>query len=285
MDEVSAQTDTAKETLQDLRCTNLVEKIDIPEDYIVLQDENAVLITHCSLPAKGNSALQQNQLCYERIKDFLGIEPITRCIMETLTFEGDALELISEYVPRGAAGCLMIHSVVDGKKKGCQDLEQELQKPDSCSPHEPTHLFVAGTVLHNDPPWLNEGLAEYVMAALQDNVSLECFSDGFSYIFRNPSTGEVREAKEGKYVPMDRSRKKHKEAGTSFDAYLTGACLWNHLDRQYGHETFMAIMQDVEDSRLSSISFVDSILSPRIGKTGISDLEQRFGKDSIDAFR
>ena len=282
MDKVSAQTATPKERLAGLTCNDLVNKLPLPlsDGYIALQDKNALVFTHCSLSYFGASRLQHNQSCYEKIHDFLGIQPITQCVMEAMSFEGDLSELESMYVsPQkgGAAGCLMIRSRWLGEKGTCQPLGTEIPEMYSCAPHEPAHIFVAGTVLDRDPPWLNEGLAEYVMSQLQEGITLECFADSFR--FTSPSQTKV-----GPYLPLDIGRGEHDRNGTSFDAYLTGGCLWNHLDKGYGHATFRAIMQDVNASRFSEMSFVNNILLDRIGESGIKDLENKFGKDSIKAF-
>lgn len=286
IDKVSAQTATPKQNLAKLTCTKLMEKLPLPlpKDYIVLQDKNAVFFTHCSLTNHGTSRLQENQHCYEKIHDFLGMQPITQCIMEAMGLEGDLSELESMYVSsqkEGAAGCLMIRSAWFGEKKEKCLLEEEITKVktkvNSCAPHEPTHLFVAGTVLNINPPWLNEGLADYVIAQLHEGITLECFADSFRFISEN-------QTKVGSYVPLNKGREEHESNETAFDAYLTGACLWGHIDKTYGHETFKAIMQDVDASRFSYLSFVNDILMRSIGEKGVNDLKKKFGKDSIEAF-
>ncbi len=286
MDEVAAQTAVQKEDLANLTCEDLLSKLSlpIPKDYVTLKEKNAVVFAPCFLTEYGDFRLQQNQFCYENIKDFLGIQPITQCLMEALSVEGDLQELEAEYVSQGAAGCMIIRSRWSGEKKECQKPKEEKVNEYSCAPHEPTHIFVAGTVLHRDPPWLNEGLADYVSVQLRENETLECFAGSFRYTFKDNYTGELKEMKEGSYVPLDMEREEHRQQGTSFDAYLTGACLWDYIDSNYGHETFKAIMQDVNASRFASMSFVNNILQYHIGENGINDLKNKFGDDSIEVF-
>lgn len=286
MEEVSAQTAMPKEALLSLTCSDLLEKLylPLPADYVTLNDKNVVVFAHCSLITSGTYTLKQNQYCYEIINDFLGIQPITQCFMEAVYYNGDLSELASMYIGDGAARCIMTRSIWNEKKNECEHREEQLPKVESCAPHEPTHLFIAGTVLHGSIPWLNEGLATYASAQLRENETLECLTDGFKYVFRDFYTGEVKQTKEGKYVPLDWTREEHKKNGTPHDAYLTGACVWDHIYSQYGQETFKAVMKEVEASRFACMSFVDDILQHHIGESGIDDLKNKFGDDSIEAF-
>lgn len=291
MEEVSAQTAAPKEELANLTCSDLLEKLylPLPEGYIILKDKNAVIFIHCSSRSYGNFLLRQNQYCYEAIKDFLGIQPITQCLMEAKLFneELSTSELRSIYIGEvGAAGCLMFNSAWVGEKEQCgensEESKENLEGTDSCAPHEPTHVFVSGTLLHRNPPWLNEGLAEYVSIQLLSQYHiLECFADSFRYGVHNDV---LNYTKEGKYVPLDIEREEHRQQGTEHDAYLTGACLWDHIDATYGHETFKAIMQDVNASRFACTSFIDDILQHHIGESGIDDLKNKFGDDSVEVF-
>ncbi len=286
MDEVSVQTATPKEALAGLTCEDLLQKLylPLPHDYLTLKDKNAVFFTHCSLNYNGTFHLQQNQYCYEKINDFLGIQPITKCLMEAMDFENGLVELKSMYVPRGAAGCFMISSGWLGEKKECQETDDSLIEVDGCAPHEPTHIFVAGTVLHRDPPWLNEGLADYVMIKLRPNdMTLECLPGSFKYVFKDSYTGELKKVTEGDYISLDEDREDY-DKETQHRAYLTGACLWQHIDSVHGHETFKAIMQDVNASRFRYTSFVNDILLSHIGESGIDDLKNKFGEDSVEVF-
>lgn len=242
MDEISAQTDTPKEELASLTCASLLEKITLPlpQNYITLKEENAIAITHCSSLNFGNFLLQHNQHCYQQVKEFLGIQPITQCIIEANSHQDEPLpELEAGFSGRGAAGCMVIRSHWDGNTLEC--VKEDSSNPLTedilrCAPHEPTHIFVAGTVLHREPLWLNEGLAEYVMKHVQEDITLDCFADGFRF------TGDYSGTKVGTYVPLHLTREEHERNGTTYDAYLTGACVWDHIDTNYGRETFRTII-------------------------------------------
>lgn len=180
----------------------------------------------------------------------------------------------------------MINSKWFGEKDECLSQQEQLFEVNSCAPHEPTHVFVAGTVLHRSPPWLDEGLATYVSAQLRTDQILECLAGSFRFIFEDQYTGEVKEKGEGDYVSLAVERKQEdlKNNASFRDAYFTGACLWDHIDANYGHETFKAIMRDVNASRFSYMSFVSDILEHHIGESGIDDLKNKFGDDSIKVF-
>ena len=290
MDIVSEQTSTPRENLAGLTCASLLDKLNLPlpEDYVILKEKNAVVFASCYFQGYGDFLLQRNQQCYLQIKDFLGIQPITQCLFQSVSYQNELAQLEATYIngetKEGAAGCIMIRSRIDGEKGVC--VKEETSYPDEdfsgCPAHEPTHLFVAGTVLHNAPlPWLNEGLADYVNSRLSGKEKLECLAEGFNYEHKGDS---IHESLNSNYVSLALSREEHKGQGTNHAAYLTGACVWDYIVTHYGETTFKAIMKDVEQSRFTKKSFVKDILQARIGEEGICGLKARFGDKSIKAF-
>ncbi len=87
MKNVSEQTERKVEELQKLTCQDLLEQLDDirnpPDNYVILQDKNTVLVSPCSHINQGLHFLEQLQTCYENVSSFLGILPITQCIMHT----------------------------------------------------------------------------------------------------------------------------------------------------------------------------------------------------------
>ena len=290
LENVSKQAEKRVNDLRELTCQDLLKKLDDirnpPEEYVVLQDKNTVLLSHCSNINQGLHFVEQLQTCYENVSSFLGTLPITRCIMHTQSFSDDLYDIETRYVGEtGAAGCFLIRGSVGKvpKKAECQTEINPAEEQTICYyGHEVTHLFVAGTVLQKYLPWLNEGLADYVSFYLAGKI-FECDEEG--YLFRDVVDTEKQVIKRGKYVDLTKTRSEHRALETEAAAYTTGACVWETIVTNFGYGSFRQIIKKVEESRFVSMSFVDDILLPVITQKGIDILKERFGNDSIEAYR
>jgi len=295
MEEVSLQTVTDKEDLSKLTCDDLLASLpDIanpPENYVTIKDKNVILVGHCSLMGLNQSFLEQLQTCYEKISDFLGINPITNCMVHSRSGSLNDLAAIEEkYVGGGAAGCFTIR----GRTSVKEDFECT-NKPDNemvssnggaeevCAyGHEPTHIFIAGTILQRlENMWLNEGLSDYVHYEINPNRTLECHQTTWKTFDGNSYSDDVVE-NSGNYVNLNSSRENRDFKN---DAYKTAACLWKMINDEFGNSTFRTIMQKLADSRFNgNDSFVCDILEPTIGESGIEKLKNRFGDGSIEVY-
>ncbi len=291
MEEVSEQTGVEEENLQSLGCQGLLERLpdlsQLPEKYEILKENNALLIGHCSYRGMNLQFLEQLQTCYEHINQFLGITPITQCLIHTYGSGNDLAEIESKYVGAGAAGCILIRAGGNAKQNAeCQETEGlEIEKPEFCSyGHEPTHLFIAGTLLQKgETPWLNEGLAELVLYTL-NRGSLECYDSGWRSIDINGYSGEET-TEEGAYVSLGASRTEHESNGTENAAYKTGACFWKKIMDDFGYESFKAVMKNLERSRFETeMSLEQEVLVPAIGENGLALLKGKFGTESTETY-
>lgn len=300
MEEVSIQTGTAKEDLNQLTCDDLLAKLpDLaspPENYVTIKAENVVLIGHCSLMGLNRSFLEQLQTCYQKISDFLGIYPITSCMVHSFGSDTDLANIEGKYVGAGAAGCFTIRGRTVAKEDfKCTNKPDEGNNEISYSnddlknvcayAHEPAHIFIGGTLLQQlETPWLNEGFADYVHYEINPNRTLKCHQTTWKTIDTSQYNDKVVEDSGG-YVPLDWNGEEHEKNNTENDAYKTGACLWKMINDELGEQKFKTIMQKLAASRMNGdSSFVCDILEPTIGEEGIEKLKGRFGEDSIEVY-
>lgn len=98
--------------------------------------------------------------------------------------------------------------------------------------HELTHLFTKEML--GDNYGLNEGLADFVAFHNGREYSNYCFVDGWSY---NKDGYDIK-----KYVSLSSSPS---ESSPANNYYLTGFCFWSDVEKEYGYNKFVKIMQEL----------------------------------------
>ncbi len=276
VEKLAKQTGTPPEELELLTCEDLVSVFPpLPDKYILLREENALFITHCTETNYASALLKEIQFCYGQIEQLLGISPITQCTLYTLAVAEDLTATESQL------SCMTIPSGLITYATECEEPEPQAEAEECYFGHEPVHLFLSGTVLATFPPWLNEGLSEWVQATLSPSHSLQCFANGWQLL----DNEGIFPSDSGSYVSFAKSREEHQAAGTERDAYQTGACFWDYIVENFSRESLLEIMSLVQQTRFTSMSFVTDILEPTIGDAGVNKLKAVFGEDSIEAYR
>ncbi len=215
------------------------------------------------------------EACYNQVQDFLQIEPPSQ-------------HVYSRFVEKNSGGgCAAFYhkTLICGSKKAFVDdilnvwkagsppaTYPELVKQGKCitpsaQPHELTHWFTEGTPL--EYTGLEEGLAEYVKYQVKDEgQNLTCFADHYT-------VGTFS------YPYFDLSK-------TTYDLsegyYLTTACIWDYIDKTYGHDKFILIMKELDGLRYTEgeYKFFGDIINPILGEDVIPELEKRFKiKDEV----
>ncbi len=283
---ISNLTHEEPDELQNLICADLEERLDglhdLPENYRVMRSENVMEVVRCDDVEETAASLANGQRCYDAIQSYLGISPMTQCIVSLRSRGRDLLALKNYYIGEGVAGCFATSSFGSHDFTACDDgiPEEELPPDAPChGAHEYAHVFVAWGL----PLWLDEGVASYMTSVTSpDYYSLECSDQGWRTTSKNPLDSPVRS---GDYVSLAHSREEIDEQGNITKVYMTGACIWQYIDQEFGHDSFRTIMQFMEESRMHPVSFLDDILRPTIGDEGIQQLEERFGEETIYSFR
>jgi hypothetical protein len=292
LNEISEQTGIEPTGVSQLDCNELAELTGLdnpPENYTFLSTKNAAVISHCGSPEVAFNTLKQLQTCYDKLKSYLGIQPPTQCIMHTLSRRDDLQDIEDEYASKGVAGCFLIKGGSFDRDSCDPNLEEIIRKvthgdipmDETCySAHEPTHVFVAGTIIDRNPKWLNEGLAELMKYELAPRKQgrLDCYPSSY-VIVRN---GEIIDF--GSFVDLDKSKEEYVSAGILGNVYHTGACVWQYIIDEFGLTAFTEIMKNIEKSRTMSLSFEKDVLEPAIGRGGVDKLKSRFDSYNIGIF-
>lgn len=265
--------------LSDLTCDEILvadpSLLDLPPHYGLFQTPNVLLISHCGMGYSNPLFANQLQTCYSHVQSFLGIQPLTQCILHTHSLDDDLSVIERRYFgdsPTGAAQCLMIRGMVGGNLSNQEcNTQVEIKESERCAyGHEVTHSFVAGTLL-DQSTWLNEGLADFVSLTLQGSI-IHCNDNGYEVV---SSEGVIES---GEYVDLRRSRDFFTKVGKVENAYLTGACIWQTIADNFGSDAFLKIMQRIEQSRFRCLDLEEEVLKPVIGSKGVSLLKKRFGE-------
>src|SRR3989344_1021723 len=273
MDVISESVQRPIEELSDINCEELYKTTDYFSDipsYVVSLRKNAMVIGNddCSNIRYDENLASEIQVCYEKIKDYLEIEPIMQCIIQTIRSPGDLADMEDKFYAMnrkiGTSGCSLMRSQYDGNYKGPgKECNVEKSVVKECTyVHEPAHIFFTGTILWSDSPLLNEGIAHYMKAKIRPGSRLECYEDSWEYYYLSDPE-QNPEVRSGDYKNLIREG---------------AACVWKEIEDNYGIETFRGIVQDLDASKFDNSITLNDILNYRIGRDGVRRLEDKFGE-------
>lgn len=216
------------------------------------------------------------QMCYPKIKDYLGIEPVVQPLFIRLIpteqgggcgagFEGIVCQGTRAYADmiQNTFSYNGMHYPELVDKGNCVD--------DSAQPHELTHSFVYGTPLQ-DMKGLNEGLADHVRhknALNLNQAEFNCLADGYTAGYSGqPGTKQP-------YLDLNTFR-------YDISYYHTGECIWKYIEDSYGHDKFLQIMQKLVSLRFKpgKYSFFADIVKPVLGTDIFPTIRSRFNLSS-----
>jgi len=187
--------------------------------------------------------------CYQNTVDFLGydIDKFRIGIKVFSGASGSSLTGLDEYV-----STVWNKSIFDANVSILDDWKR-LNQNSRCSNfmalgHELTHVFAEEML--GDNYGLNEGLADFVAFNNGREYNNYCFADGWSY---NKDGYDIK-----KYVSLSSSPSDNSPAN---DFYLTGFCFWSDVEKEYGYNKFVRMMQELyQKSRGASDYYVLDII-------------------------
>ncbi len=135
----------------------------------------------------------------------------------------------------------------------------------SAQSHEITHILIADTPIAQDR-LLNEGLAQYVQSKVAPYAgSIVCLDSGYKYKYY--------------YGESDLFPYANVEDSNSVGFYETGACIWDHIEKTYGHESLLEILDKMEELRftLEKHRIFKDLINPIVGEDLLPFLKAQFG--------
>lgn len=138
-----------------------------------------------------------------------------------------------------------VTQIIGGWGNYQDQLQKNICPSELAQGHELVHIFLAGTPIgigycagtSGVCGSFNEGLAEYLKYKINDDEAVICEEDGFKYSYQP----------EKLYSYYNFSSEDYD--GDPIDIYNTGLCMWDYVEKTYGHEAFKAILKKLDQYR------------------------------------
>jgi hypothetical protein len=255
----------------------------------------AISIVPSAYPKLGEYRGLDNLNCLKAVTSYLGIDfyysyLIHRDVISKDNQGSSAGYLFSDEYGNQAIGILtegpetMFNDFYSQIDKWLEDTSKNITR----NVHEVTHTVINGLAL---PGYINEGLATYLEDTNRTNYIypmsnhiIECNEDNMivaPYDPSNPCGGleDYHCIQIGYNIQVDYLNLTNIDPnvpGTFY--YKTGACFWDWIETEYGHDTLVNIMKRLDELRVNPETyFVKDVLNVVVGQDLSGITEKRFG--------